>query len=139
MLVSFKFECFKCGEFDHYFNTTQYPSRDFPIYTVTCPICNRLAEYVPFTRGMQPDSFWAGKDIENLGLRNVTSKKYLKNYLKNNNIAQLTSDEVGGHKPSQKTNKEKIEEHLNKPEVIKQRQEFLSKELDKYGVIDGVK
>ena len=141
MLVSFKFECFKHGEFTHYFNSIQYPDRNFPFLTVMCPEaeCNRLAEYRPFCRNMQPDSLWSGKDFENIGLRNVTSKRYLKNYLKNNHIAQVTSDEIGGHKMTQKTNKEKVDAYLNKPEVIKQRTEFISAELDKYGVIDGVK
>lgn len=87
---------------------------------------------------MQPDNYWSGKDIPQIGLNNVTSKSFLKRYMRDNHIAQLTSDEIGGHKPIQKTKQERLEEQLNKPEVIRERQKVISETLDGFGVIDGV-
>lgn len=141
MLVSFKFECLKHGEFDHYFNTAQYPNRDFPLLTVICPEkgCNRLAEYQPKLR-TQPDDMWMGKDIDSLGLKNITSKQFLKRYLRTNGLSQLTSDEIGGHRSTQKTTKERIKAHINSPKETERRKQTISKILDEnFGVIDGVK
>lgn len=88
---------------------------------------------------MQPDQYWAGHQIEAIGLNNVTSKSYLKRYLRDNHIAQITSDEIGHKMPTQKTHKERLTEHLNKPEVVRARRKVISETLDGFGVIDGVK
>lgn len=137
MLVSFKFECLKHGEFDHYFNTVQYPDRNFPFYTVMCPEegCNRLAQYIPYNTSAVRDDIGDGKVIDSLGVF-VRSKSWLKRYLKTEGISQLTSDELS-HKQHIKSSKQRIKEKLDAKN--KERKEFLSKELDKYGVIDGVK
>lgn len=136
MLVRFKFECLKHGEFDHYFNSAQYPDRNFPLLTVICPEenCNRLADYIPGSN-MEPDSYWSGKSIDALNLPNVTSKSYLRRYLKTNNITQLAEDEIGHHTKFV-SKEDRIKAAINKKD--KERREFISNELDKYGVIDGV-
>lgn len=135
MLVSFKFECMKHGEFEHWFNTAQYPDRNFPFNTVMCPEkeCNRLSQ-VRHSSNMSPDNYWAGRRVESLGLNNVTSRDYLRRYLKTEGISQLTSDEVDGHRFSQKTNKQRVEEYLNKPEVERKRRDKLAEGLEKSGL-----
>lgn len=141
MLVSFKFECFKHGEFEYFYNTIQYPNRDFPLFATMCQVeknCHRIATYIPSGQ-FAKDTIADGKVIESLGVY-AKSKDWLKRYLRTNGISQLTSDEIGGHKSSQKTKKERINEHLNKPEVVRERTKTISKILDdNFGVIDGVK
>lgn len=84
---------------------------------------------------MQPDEYWSGKQLEHIGLNNVTSKSYLKRYLRDNKLAQLTSDEIAGHRPTQKTHKERIEEFHNKPEIVRARKDAINQALNDHGVI----
>lgn len=127
MLVSFDFECMKCGIFEVLFDTQDFPDRVFP-KEVNCD-CGRIADQIWTRVNMQSDNFWAGKDINSLGLKNVTSKSWLKKYLKNNNIAQLTSDEIGHH-VSRKSTNERSKEYLNSDKICKERREIIAKSIN---------
>lgn len=133
MLVNFDFECFKCGIFEVTFDSKYFPSRNFP-KEINCE-CGRIAEMVFTKINMQPDEYWSGKDIDSLGLKNVTSKSKLKRYLKDNNIAQLTSDEIDS-KVRKKSQLQSAKEYLNRPDIVKERRRIISETLDGFGVID---
>lgn len=135
MLVSFNFECIKCGIYDVFFNTTEYPDRLFP-EEINCKECNALSYRLPANCGMISDTFnknRSGVDIDPLNLKEISSKSYLRRYLKTNGISQLGSDEVGHH-TKQKTKKERLQEYLDKPEITRKRKEIISESLEQCGV-----
>lgn len=135
MLVSFKFECIKCGEYDVFFDTLKYPDRIFP-EEVICDTCGATTFRLPANCGIISDSFQrnrSGVNIEALNLPQVSSKQYLKRYLKTNGISQLTNDEIGHH-TKQKTKKERIKDFLDSPEIERKRKEVINKTLNDYGV-----
>lgn len=138
MLVSFKFECIKHGEFYVFFNTVDFPDRVFP-ETQFCSLqifCDRICDRLPANCGVISDSFQrnrSGVNIEALNLSQVSSKQYLKRYLKTNGISQLTNDEIG-HRTKQKTKKERIKAFLDSPEVERKRKETINQTLNDYGV-----
>lgn len=137
MLVTYQFICSNHGMFLYYFDTKDYPDRKFP-KIMLCPKigCRKISEYSP-AANFTPDNLWSGKKIEALGLNNVTSKSYLKRYLKTEGISQLTDEEYKTFKHKDK--KTRIKEHLNRPDIIREREKSLSESLDGFGVIDGVK
>lgn len=136
MLVNFDYECPNGHKREVFFSTALYPQRDFPKYLV-CGInnCNQSTEMQLNTTGMQPDSYWAGKEIKSLGI-SVSSKSYLKRYCKTEGITQLTDEELKTTKC--KTKSEIINQYMNKPEVTRERKRIISESLDGYGVIDSV-
>lgn len=140
MLVNFDYECLQCGVvFEGQLNSVDYPNREWPKLLLHCDfkdtICEGKLETLLTTKGMQPDNYWAGKYIPSLGI-NVNSKSYLKRYCKTEGISQLTNEETKTTKSKNK--KQLIIDHMNRPEVARERQRIISESLDGYGVIDSV-
>lgn len=134
MLVAFDYECPNHGLFEKFLNTLDYPDRKFPLF-FWCDKCATVSYMVLNTKGMQPDSYWSGKEIKSLGIT-VNSKDYLRRYCKTNGITQLTDEECKTTK--HKTSKEITEEYMNRPDVARERMKSISESIDGYGVIDSV-
>lgn len=137
MLVNHLFACETHGDFIMQFNTIDFPARNFPLNEIECPECSELS-YWRGGANMSPDQYWSGIAIPEVGLQNCTSKKYLRRYLKDQNITQLTKEDlyVGGVVPM-KTAGERFEEYQNTDKYKRELKETISKSLDSYGVIDS--
>lgn len=139
-MVFFDFICPSHGIFETYFTTEQYPDRNFPKFLPhynfrNAPMCTDICDVILNTKGMQPDSYWSGKEIKSLGIT-VNSKDYLKRYCRTNKITQVTDEEVKTTK--KKSKNELIQEYVNRPDVARERLRTISESIDQHGIIDSV-
>lgn len=133
MLVAFDFICTLHGKFEKFFNTKDFPDRKFP-REIYCHTCFALCQ-VSDSCNMSPDQYWSGKYVPALDME-ITSKSYLKRHCKTLGMTQLTDEEVKTTK--RKSKSERINEYINRPDIVKERTKIISESIDQYGVIDSV-